>query len=77
MTRVEFLRALERELALDNGCLNENQTLKSVEGWDSMAAVQFMALADEQTGIIVSVDQIARSKTISELLSLLGNRLTA
>ena len=77
MKRDEFLRALERELALDSGSLNENQTLKSLEGWDSMAAVQFIALADEQAGITISGDQIDRSRTIGELLSLLGNRLTA
>jgi acyl carrier protein len=76
MTRDEFLRALEGELALDSGCLKENQTLKSVKGWDSMAAVQFIALADEQVGVALSGDQIAKSRTISELLSLLGDRLT-
>lgn len=77
MTRSEFLRALEHELALDNGTLNENQALSSLESWDSMAAIQFIALADERIGVAVSGDQIAKSKTINELLSLLGNRLTA
>jgi len=77
MTRSEFLRALERELALDNGTLNENQALSSLESWDSMAAIQFIALADEQIGVAVSGDQIAKSRTVNELLSLLGNQLTA
>jgi acyl carrier protein len=75
-SRSDFLRALERELTLDKGSLNEDQTLASLESWDSMAAVQFIALVDEQIGITVPGDQIAKAKTVSELLSLLGNRLT-
>jgi acyl carrier protein len=77
MTRDEFLRALERELALDSGRLREDQVLEGLEGWDSVAALQFIALADEQTGITISGAQIKKSKTINELLSLMGNRLSA
>ena len=41
-----------------------------------MAAVLFIALADEKLGVAVSGDQIASSKTINDLTSLLGDRLT-
>ena len=77
MNKREFLRALEAELGLADGSLKENQVLAGLENWDSMAAVQFIALADERTGITVSADQIANAKTVNELLSLLGDRLTA
>jgi len=76
MTRTEFLRALEGQLELPEGTLNGNQALADVEGWDSLAAVLFIALADEQVGVIVSGDQIAKSKTLDDLLSLLGDKLT-
>lgn len=76
ISRCEFLRALERELALDDGSLNENRPLATLDMWDSLAAVQFMALADEHTGITVSGPQIANSKTVNDLLSLLGDRIT-
>jgi acyl carrier protein len=75
MTRGEFLRMLEGELELPEGSLNENQTLAEVDGWDSMAAVLFIALADEKVGVTVSGNQIAGSKTFNELLSLLGDKL--
>jgi acyl carrier protein len=77
MTRSEFLRALESELALPAESLKQNQELAGLESWDSMAAVQFIALADEKIGINISGDQIANAKTIDELLSLLGDRLSA
>ncbi len=76
MTRSEFLRALERELALTKSSLNENQALASLDSWDSMAAVLFIALADEKFGVNISGYQIANAMTIQELLSLLGDRLT-
>jgi len=70
------VRALEVELGLNEGSLDGNQVLADMEGWDSMAAVQFIALADEKAGVIVSGNQIAKSETMNELLSLLGDRLT-
>ena len=76
MTRAEFLRMLEGEMELPAGSLDEHQALADVDGWDSMAALQFIALADDKVGVSVSGDQIARSRTLSELLSLLGDTLT-
>ena len=75
MTRSEFLRALERQLELPEGRLKEDQFLSQVEAWDSMAAVLFIALADEKVGVTVSGNQIAGAKTVGQLLSLLGDRL--
>jgi acyl carrier protein len=77
MTKVEFLRALESQLEVPEGSLNGKQAIRDLSSWDSMAGLLFIALADEKLGVIVSGDQIARSKTIDDLMSLLGDRLTA
>lgn len=77
MTRGEFLRALEVQMEIPDGSLNEKKQLSEIEGWDSMAAVLFIALADEKTGVTVSGDRVIKSKTVSDLLCLLGDRLTA
>jgi len=77
MTRTEFLKELEDQLGLPGGTLVDSQRLDHVEGWDSMAAVIFMAVADEKMGVAVSGDQIAKAKTVDDLLSLLGETLTA
>ena len=76
MTRNEFLRELEGQMEIAPGSLNGDQVLSEVEGWDSLAAVMFIALADEKVGATVSGNQIANAKTINDLLSLLGNKLT-
>lgn len=75
MTRSEFLRALERQMEVAEGTLKEDQFLSQTEGWDSMAAVLFIALADEKLGAVVSGNQIAQAKTVRDLLVLTGDRL--
>ena len=77
MTKREFLRLLESQMDVPDGSLNENQPLAGLEGWDSMAAVLFIALADEKLGLNISGNEIAGSKTMGDLLALLGDRLVA
>lgn len=77
MTKSQFLRLLEGQLEIPEGSLNENEKLADIEGWDSMAALLFMALADEKLGITVVGNDLANSKTVSDLLALLGDRLAA
>jgi acyl carrier protein len=76
MTTGEFLRALEGQLEVPAGSLKGEDAIRDIGFWDSMAAVLFIALADEKLGVAVSGDQIASSKTINDLTSLLGDRLT-
>jgi acyl carrier protein len=77
MSRGEFLRTLEGQLEVPEGSLQGNQSIRDLSTWDSMAGVIFIAMADEKLGVTVSGDQIAKSKTINDLLSLVGDRLTA
>ena len=76
MTRNEFLRELEEQMELPANSVKENQVLTELESWDSMATVLFIALADERVGVTVSGNQIAKAKTVHDLLSLLGDKLT-
>ncbi len=76
MTRSEFLRELEEQMEIPANSLKENQVLTDLESWDSMATVLFIALADEKVGVTVSGNQIAKAKTVHDLLSLLGDKLT-
>ena len=75
MTKQEFLRALEAELEKPEGSLNPGDALTDVEGWDSLAALLFISLADSKFGVILSGDQIAKAKTVNDLLLLVGDRL--
>ena len=77
MTKEQFLRALEGQMEIPAGSLRGDDVMRDLSVWDSMAAVLFIALADEKLGVAVSGDQIANSKTIDDLMSLLGDRVTA
>ena len=76
MTKEEFLRALESQMEVPAGSLKGDDVMRDLSIWDSMAAVLFIALADEKLGVAVSGDQIANSRTIDDLMSLLGDRVT-
>jgi acyl carrier protein len=76
MTKTEFLRRLEESLEIDEGSLNGPRSLGELEYWDSMAALTFMALADEHLQVTVGGDQIVGCKTVADLLGLLGDKLT-
>ncbi|MBV8728586.1 MAG: acyl carrier protein [Acidobacteriia bacterium] len=75
MNKEEFLRLLEAQLELPQGSLKENQTLADLNSWDSMASVLFIALADEKLGVTVSGNEIAKAKTVKDLLSIVESRL--
>ena len=77
MTKTEFLRLLEIQMEIPEGSLQESKKLTEVEGWDSLASLLFIALADEKLGITVMGKDIAHSKTVGDLLALLGNQLAA
>lgn len=77
MTRREFLRELEGQLEVPQGSLHEGAVLSETEGWDSLAAVLFIALAGERVGVPVTGNQIANAKTIGDLLAVLGDKLVA
>ena len=77
MNKSDFLRELECQLDVAQNSLNESRALEDIESWDSMASIMFIALADQQLGVNVSGRQIANSKTVGDLLRLLGDRLAA
>ncbi len=76
MTKADFLRALEDSLEIDEGTLDGAQVLEDLECWDSMSALIYMALADEQLHVAVTGDQIVSCKTVNDLLGIVGDKLT-
>ena len=75
MSKSELLRLIEGTLELPSGTLHENKVLTDISTWDSMTAVLFMGVAEEM-GVTISGDQIARSRTVGDFLSLFGDRVT-
>jgi hypothetical protein len=70
MTRTEFLKSFDTILELPEGTLNGTETLESLENWDSLTMIDFIALADTNNGVKLATMQIAKSETVADLLKL-------
>lgn len=75
MKKAEFLQKLEAALEIEPGKIDGNETLADLDYWDSLAELSFMALADQELQVTITSNQISNSKTIKELLALLGEHL--
>ncbi len=76
MKDTDFLRALETALEIDAHSIAGDEPLDGVGWWDSMAALVFMSLADQELHVTVSGTQLQQCKTVPDLLQLLGDKLT-
>jgi acyl carrier protein len=72
----EFLLLLDELLELEPGTVKGSETLDSLESWNSLAIISFMALVDEHFGISLQPRQIAGCSTIADLVGLLGDRIS-
>ena len=77
MERNEFLLSLDELLELEPGTVKGSEILDSLDGWNSLAVISFMALVDERFGVSLQPRQIAASSTVSDLVRLLGDRISA
>jgi len=70
MERSEFLCLLDELIELEPGTLKGEETLDSLENWNSLAVIGYMALVNDHYGVIVSPKQISACTTIDELMAL-------
>ena len=73
MKRTEALQLLEQKLHLGSP-LTGKEELTQVS-WDSIAAIGFVALADEYFGVEVNGDDLVRCQSVDNLLGLLGDHI--
>ncbi|KAA0684094.1 acyl carrier protein [Roseomonas genomospecies 6] len=77
MDRKEFLLALDEMLELDDGTLTGAEELESIDAWDSLAVISFIALVDERLGHVVEGEKLVKAKTVEDLLGLAGIAVAA
>jgi len=75
MTKQDFLTQLEDVLEADGGTITGAELLAELDGWDSLAVVSFIARIDELFDVTLSPEKIARSKSVSDLIALLGDKI--
>jgi acyl carrier protein len=76
MEKNVLLRSLDEVLELEPGTLKGDETLESLDGWNSLAVISFIALADESCGVSLQPSKIANCQTVADLIALLGNDIT-
>jgi len=70
-----LLAALAELLDREPGTIKASDALAGL-GWDSMAVVGFIALADDRFGVIVDARRLANCATVQDLADLLGDKVT-
>lgn len=75
MTKQEFYRELEEVVEADANTIQGHETLDGIEGWDSLAVISFIAMADEKLEESVSAAKLRECKTVEDLVGLFGNKI--
>jgi len=68
----QFYRDLEVLLEREPGTIDGTEHLSSLN-WDSMAILEFIAMADQKYSVSVPAAQIVESSTVANLLAVLSN----
>lgn len=70
MTKDQFLTNLQEMLDLPAGTLQGGEKLEDLDGWDSVAMVSFIAMADEHAGVKLSARSFAGCESVADLMKL-------
>lgn len=65
------IEMLEDMLELDAGTLTPDMALEGIDEWDSMAALSFIVLMDEEFGKTINGEDIKKLKTIQDVLDIM------
>lgn len=67
----EKIAKLEEMMELEEGSLTEETLLAEVDEWDSIAAISYIALLDEEFGVSVSADMINSFQSVADAIRLM------
>ncbi len=70
ITIEEFIRHVEDNLTLKNGSIKPDERFRDAPYWDSMSLLTILAVFDEDFGKQLSMDDLKRCSTFSEIYSL-------
>lgn len=69
MTEQEKLALIEEALELDEGSLNPEMKLDDIDGYDSMAKLSIIAMADDEFGVTLTGETVKAFKTVGDILA--------
>ena len=65
------IELLEEMLEVDAGTITPDMSLDDIGEWDSMAALSFIVLMDEEFGKEINGEDIKKLKTVQDLLNIM------
>ena len=72
MTTKEKLAFLEDLFEMDEGTLDANAELSSIEEWDSMAKLSLIVLMDDECGKTLKSNDIKGFNTVQDILDFMA-----
>lgn len=63
-----------REMLETQSAIEEGDALADLEGWDSLATLNFIALADSKYNVQISPADLQKCKSVSDLITLVSMR---
>jgi acyl carrier protein len=75
MLRTQFYKEIEDILETAPGSIIGSEPLAELAGWDSLAVLSFLALADEKFGTALSATQLADCRTVADLAKLFPDKI--
>lgn len=75
MNKVNFLLLLDELFEEDPSTFTGEEKLSDLDMWDSLTALGFIALVDEEFNIILSGNDIEQCETINDLVNLVSPQL--
>jgi acyl carrier protein len=77
MTQAEFIEEFALLLDVPVSALRPETELGTIPTWDSVAYLGTMVLIDENLGIALRAETLARFKTINDMLTAINSSFTA
>ncbi len=76
MTKKDFFTEIETIIEAGAGTVTGDKELASLEGWDSLAVMGFIAMLDEKLNLKVPPQRIAACKTADDLAALAADKIS-
>jgi acyl carrier protein len=70
MTEPEFLNEIDAIIESAQGSTTMDNELSTLPGWDSMAIISFIAMADDKLGMSLDIKSLTACKTVEDLARL-------
>ena len=75
MVKQDFLLLLDELFEEEPGTLGGQEPLQDIEMWDSLTALGFIAMVDEEFDMIISGNDIETCQTVDDLINLVAQHI--